>query len=96
MAETNWLTEGTAEEIVLTALQKIAFEDVDDPRELAQEALHAAGFASLKTTYTGDFRLSWLRPGESVTGAGDGSGDAIVTGVDGIERRVTIGDEVWL
>lgn len=93
---TAWLTEGTPEQIVLDALQRIAFEDVADPRELAQDALHGAGFASMKVEYRGGpFDLAWLRDGERVKSAGDGTGAAIIVGPDG-ERRLNVGDEVRL
>lgn len=97
MAEaTPWLTEGTPEKIVLDALQQIAFEDVDDPIDVAQHALHGAGFATLGMVYGGSFHMQWLKDGEKVKSAGDGTSAAIVVSPDGSERRYDVGDEVWL
>lgn len=46
--------------------------------------------------YTGEFELSWLKDGEQVMSAGDGTGAAIIVAADGSERRVNIGDTVLL
>jgi hypothetical protein len=44
--------------------------------------------------YDGEFELAWLRDGERVMSAGDGTGAAIIVSPDGSERRVNIGDEI--
>lgn len=44
--------------------------------------------------YEGEFELAWLRDGERVMSAGDGTGAAIVVSPDGSECRVNIGDEI--
>lgn len=94
---TSWLTDGTPEQIVLSALQHIAFgKGEDDPVDVAQDALHAAGFATMKVVYNGSFELAWLKPGERVLSAGDGTGAAIIEDIDGVRRRVNVGDEVRL
>lgn len=94
---TAWSTDGTPEQIVLKALQHIAFgKGEDDPVDVAQDALHSAGFATMRVTYTGSFNLAWLKPGERVLSAGDGSGAAIIEDIDGGRRRLNVGDEVRL
>lgn len=91
------VSDESPQKVVLEALQRIAFKDVDDPREVARFALRASGVATFAAVYRGTFDLRWLKWGERVRSAGDGSGAAVVVDSEGHElRRVNIGDEVWL
>lgn len=50
--------------------------------------------AAKRVRYEGVFDLAWLRPGERVMSAGDGTGAAVIISPDGIGRRLNVGDEM--